>query len=86
MIDGRTFSIHSEKKSWDDAWQVCQSEGGDLATVDQPAINDWISKENRGWADGRWGHLWIGATDLVSPDSDKQIYHSLYLLVGCTRL
>ena len=61
VIDGRAFSIHSEKKQWIDARQVCLSEGGDLATVDQLAINDWISKENRGW-----GSLWIGAT--VSPN------------------
>ena len=72
IINGRAFSIHSEKKNWNDARQVCQSGGGDLAIVDQPAINDWISKENKGW-----GHLWIGATDQVGPNSRTQISNAL---------
>ena len=69
VIDGRAFSIHTDKKNWNDARQVCQSEGGDLAIVDQPAINYWISMKNEGPAQGKWGHLWIGATDEVRPNS-----------------
>ena len=62
VFSGRAFKIHAEKKSWEEARKICQSEGGDLVTIDEPEINSWIAREGQ----MSLGPLWIGATDVVN--------------------
>jgi len=52
----RAFKLHNEMKNWHDAQQTCQTEGGNLVTVDTPKINNILKSER--------GRLWIGASDL----------------------
>lgn len=48
-------TYHTEKKTWNDARNTCQQEGGDLAMVIYPSINDKLAEQKE--------VLWIGATD-----------------------
>ena len=54
----RELKVHRTKKNWAEARRVCQSEGGDLAIDDSPAIHDYLSTKE--------GSLWIGASRLTS--------------------
>jgi len=52
----RAFKLHKKKKSWQDAQQTCQNEGGNLITVDTPEINNILKSKKE--------LIWIGASDL----------------------
>ena len=58
---GRCFLWGGNKKrSWDEAEEFCQKEGGHLASVTSEAIHEYIIKEkNRKGV----GYLWLGGSD-----------------------
>jgi len=53
------LKLHTERKTWADAFATCRGEGAQLVIVDRKDINDWIAKE----VDIKLGGVWIGATD-----------------------
>ena len=64
VVPGRSLYLKafSEKKSWYDARKICQREGGDLVTVDDVRINNWLKVKA---ASSQAKNIWIAATDQV---------------------
>ena len=62
-MDGYTYRIYYDKKSWDHAQEICQHWGGHLAVILDKKMRDyvhsimpetaWIGLTDR-WAEGEW--------------------------------
>ncbi|XP_063422181.1 macrophage mannose receptor 1-like [Mytilus trossulus] len=59
LNSGRCFQFNDTKKNWLDARESCQSQGGDLATVDTDAVNSFVI----GLINRNDNEYWIGLND-----------------------
>ncbi|XP_052786096.1 perlucin-like protein [Mya arenaria] len=58
--------IHTERKSWDEARTMCQSEGGDLVVLDSAAKS--LLMKHQVYQHRHTGY-WIGGKDLLGQDT-----------------
>ena len=68
--DGNWYRLHNEFKTFDEAKQLCEAEGGKLMTVRSQATLDLLQSIYKIMKD----NLWLGATDLEREGSFKWIY------------
>ncbi len=58
------YKFHSECKTWSEARQVCQQEGGDLIWLKESNL-DFFRDVSRSQG-GTCSNVWVGATDIIS--------------------
>ncbi len=58
------YKFHSECKSWSEARQICQQEGGDLISLKESNFN--FFKDVARSKAGTCNHVWVGTTDISS--------------------
>ena len=55
--DGYSYKMHTGKKTWQEAEDICKQEGGHLAMVKTQATHDYVTKT--------WNNdFWIGVNDI----------------------
>ncbi|XP_071082088.1 uncharacterized protein [Haliotis cracherodii] len=61
-LTGKSYYIHSDVRTWNEARTICEDNGGRLAQIDnQQTLDALVAYSNTDhWKDDMFGHFWIG--------------------------